>query len=197
MDLISNADSMKDYDERNKSIVSTINIEATADSNEKMLKLFSLCEEYLQRQNQIENFLRDGYFHIALTKKNQCGSIISLSDCRFEIDPTLTVETSKITKPSCEIRRDPDAIDEASDPKEPNYKISVEDDHAIDQTDENSLEFLKMNIDKSNDSAYLFSGLPSKQVRKAQSDFTNVTKCLIAQANLKNELMMLLNEQTN
>lgn len=169
-----------------------------ADSNDSILCLFSLCEEYLECQNQMNELLRNGYFQLAMARKCSCG-ITSLSDCRQEISASITASLS-ITSESVDLLCN-NKIDNKID-DEPNLddlsKLSLNNltnQHIPNITDA-SMQTFNMNRDKSNDSAYFFSGMPPRALRKAQTNFTEVIRCAITLANIKNKLTILINQQS-
>ena len=58
-------------------------------NEDKLLDIFEVADNILDRQEQIEKLLRDGFFQLSLARKT-CPRL-SILDCRFEIDPSITV----------------------------------------------------------------------------------------------------------
>lgn len=200
LDSQSNSDGSSSIDKKEGVVSKILQQRAhSVDRNDYILSLFNLCEEYLECQNQMDELLRNGYFQLAMARKASSG-ITSLADCRHEICASITLETSNKNSTinlSNGEKTSSEPIDEAVDMLRLNHlTIQTVSTNKVENDNHSSIPIFGMNHDKSNDSAYLFSGMPHRALRKAQSNFKEVIECAVLQANIKNKLIILLHQQS-
>lgn len=59
------------------------------DSDEAIVGLLESCDEYVTVQGNVEKLIRDGFFQMAMARKNSPQS--SLDNCRHELESSVSV----------------------------------------------------------------------------------------------------------
>jgi hypothetical protein len=109
---------------------------------EKILKLLTLCDQYVELQTKLGEEMKKGYFQLALSRKSLPR--ISVENCQFDIDPSLILRFESFSLNTNE--------SELSTEVEPESEMIVKESGNY-------------------DSAILFSGLPPKNLKLAQKNF--------------------------